>query len=128
MQEFYKLHQTALEKKLGTLEKRASPQVSTVKSCAKLGFFYEFTSDSAKALESFVKCYNALCQSLALIKKNFGIWEIKCFADAIMLKLLKIETSPKQTYERLRSHYATFKQSSRELNPGLEYLVALSSL
>lgn len=123
VQEFYKLQQTIIEKKLGALERKVDPQVTAIKSYARLGFLYEFTSDSGKVLESFVRCYSSLCQFVFQVKKSFGIWEVKFFADAIMLKLLKVEVSPKQTYERLRVHYATFKQAAKEINPGLEYLV-----
>jgi len=123
VQEFYKLQQTTIEKKLTTLQRKEDSQVPTIKSYAKLGFFYEFTSDSGKVLEVFTRCYLTLCQFVFQVKKSFNIWEIKSFADVIMLKLLKIEVSPRQTYERLRIHYATFKQSTKEINSVLEYLV-----
>ena len=90
MQLFYKNQQTTLEKSMNTLEKTQEMQLTIIKSYAKLGFLHEFTNDTGKKFECFRQSYNNLCQNLVYLKKNFGIWEIKAFADVIMLKLLSI--------------------------------------
>ncbi len=125
-QEFYKDHRTKIKKKLALREKMPTTQLSTLKSYAKLGFFYEFARDTAKALKYFKQCYALLCQLLPQVKKAFDIWEVKAFADCIMLKFAKVLFSVNQALqavELFRTHYAAFKQMPGEANPKLEYMV-----
>ena len=102
-------------------------QLSTMKAYAKLGIFYEFTRDTAKALKQFKQCYALLCQLLPQVKQAFDIWEIKAFADCIMLKFAKslfALNQASQSIELFRTHYSAFKQLPGECHPKLEYMVS----
>ncbi len=106
-------------------------QVSTLKAYAKQGIFYEFTREFDKALRAFKQCYSLLCQLLPAVRKSFDVWEVKAFADCIMLKYAKAAFTigeAKQAISLFCVHYTTFKQSPKEIKPKTEFMVRLQKI
>ncbi len=124
-QEFYREQRAKIKRKLSLRERMPVMQLSTLKAYTKQGFLYEFTRDTPKALHQFKQSYSLLCQLLPMIKKSFDVWEIKAFADCLMLKYAKAcfaVNEAKQAISLFCIHYSAFKQSSGELLPKTEYM------
>lgn len=123
---FYKEHRERIRKKLVAREKVQNNALASLKSNTKLGFLYEFTSDITKAFLNFNQAYTVLYQFLTSIKLAFDIWEIKAYADCIILKLLRAQLSMgecKKAFDLFSSHYTSFKQDIKQIEPPFEYLV-----
>ena len=126
--EFYKEQRRKIKKKLTLREKMPTSQLSILKSYARLGMFYEFTRKTAKVFKYFRLCFSFLCQLHPQLKKAFDVWEIKAFADCIMLKFVKAQLSVNEARQAIAVfciHYTTFKQQAGEMNPKYEYMVRI---
>ena len=124
-QQFYKkIRENIKQKEILKEQSKNNIELINLKSNTKLGFLYEFTNETIKAYNIFIQCYNLLDKILPNLRNAFDIWEIKAFADCIMLKIIKVQFQIGDPYQALKlfgKHYSTYKQIKME--PEFEYMV-----
>eukprot|EP00826_Nyctotherus_ovalis_P062552 TRINITY_DN9070_c0_g1_i3.p1 TRINITY_DN9070_c0_g1~~TRINITY_DN9070_c0_g1_i3.p1 ORF type:complete len:142 (-),score=22.04 TRINITY_DN9070_c0_g1_i3:345-770(-) len=121
--EFYKAQQARIEKKVGTKEKAQS--VSLMKAYARLGFLYEFSSETSKSFAAFKKCHSLLRQLLLAIQKEYDVWEIKAFADTVMQKIQGHLSLYQEFSSLFEAHYSTFKCPIELVKDKEKYMVKM---
>lgn len=123
--EFYRMHRKKIKSKLSLREKMPTSQHLTIKPSFKLAFLYEFVRNLEHANRCYKSCYHALTQNLSIIRKSYDIWEVRAFADNIVLKLMKFciqKNEAKQVLWLFEDHYSTFKLQPQEIDPRFGYL------
>jgi len=98
----------------------------TLELNTKLAYLYEFSSETVKAQEFYIQCYNILMKQFINLRETFDIWEIKAYADCISLKIIKGQLAAGEFQRALDSfkiQYNSFKQNIKRIPPELEYMV-----